>query len=469
MSMSLNNIEEHQSFNTDSDSDALSVSSDEFDYQADNLELAGEILKSQYAIIKKIGKGSYANVWLAYDIMSNNYVAIKVQHPDNFKEGMEEISFLKKIRIYKCEYINNLLEAFVEVRKESTLEQSSTNKKEKKKYICMVFEVLAGNLYDIIRQGRFTKGLPLNTVKSVIYQLLLGLDVMHNKLEAYHADLKPENILIKGVDKKNQEIINAYSNLNFAAEYTQMKQEVLKLKNVDPANKAKVKKVLNSKIKNKIKVNIHNDFMQKLKNYIIDDSSSDEKDINSETDSNSDTDSEEYEDKIDIKYIQNCKIKITDFGSICYKGEEFEDDFGTRYYRAPEIILGHKYNKSCDVWSLGCVIFELLTGELLFNPKKDKENSRDIYHLYCIQQLCGKFSKKFLNKCEKKRQFFDKHGNIPNMKDINKCNFKDILTLEHKIKKEEIHELVDLLEKMLIYDPKKRITINECLNHSYFN
>jgi len=128
MSLSLKNIEEIHSYtDSDNDSDSLSVSSDEFDYQADNIEIAGEILKGQYAIIKKIGKGSYANVWLAYDIMSNSYVAIKVQHPDNFKEGVEEINFLRRIKPYRCEFINNLLDAFIEVRRE--------NKQKKKIYL----------------------------------------------------------------------------------------------------------------------------------------------------------------------------------------------------------------------------------------------------------------------------------------------------------------------------------------------
>ena len=57
------------------DSDDLTVSSDELDYQIDNIDLNKQILKSQYAIIKKIGKGSFANVWLAYDILNDNFVA----------------------------------------------------------------------------------------------------------------------------------------------------------------------------------------------------------------------------------------------------------------------------------------------------------------------------------------------------------------------------------------------------------
>jgi len=343
----------------------------------------------------------------------------------------------------------------------------------------MVCELLAGNLYDIIQEGTYAQGLPLATVRSISVQLFKGLNIMHNELKAYHADLKPENILIKGVSRKNQEIIDAYTNLDFQSEYKKNREEVLKLKNVDPQNKAKVKKVLTSKLKKRIKNKIHKDFMQKLENFILDDSSSsDEEEFSSDeevlsedeeevivlSDDDSENESEDsdddseisIEDKIDIQYIETCNIKISDFGSICYDGEEFEDDFGTRYYRAPEIILGHIYDKSCDIWSLGCVIFELLTGDLLFDPKKDKENNRDMQHLYWIQQLCGKFSKSFLNKCDKRKMFFDKKNNLPKIAEIQPWKLSQVLKENYNLEGPEIDKIIDLLDKMLIPEPKKK-------------
>jgi serine/threonine-protein kinase SRPK3 len=460
---------------TDYESDSLSVSSDEFDYQIDNIDLDGEVLKSQYAIIKKIGKGSYANVWLAYDITNNKYVAIKVQHPDNYTEGFEEMQFLRKIRLYKCKYINNLLEGFVEIRRDHDNDK-------KKKYICMVFELLAGNLYDIIQDGTFSKGLPINIVKNMTKQLLIGLDIMHNKMEAYHADLKPENILLKGIDLKNTAIIAAYESLDFSSKYKEMRLEVLKLKNVDPSNKNKVKKVLTSKLKNKIKKQIHINFMEKIKDFVIDESESDSEEDsenddrcsldsynNEESDDDSSSDSD-IEEKIDTQFILNPIVKLTDFGSVCYKDDEFEDEFGTRYYRAPEIILGHEYDSSCDVWSLACVMFELLTGDLLFDPIKDKNISRDQYHLQIIQSICGKYSKGFLGRCENKSLYFNKNNKLKCFENIESLNLlDDILINKYNFKKEEIEDMTDLLIQMLNYDPRKRITIKECIGHKWFS
>ena len=508
MDLNLKEIEEIHSFKTESDSDSesnldsLSVSSDEFDFQADNIEIAGEVIKGQYAIIKKIGKGSYANVWLAYDITNNRYVAIKVQHPDNYKEGVEEITFLRNIRQYNCQYINNLYEAFIEIRKENN---------QKKKYICMVGEILAGNLYDVIKERQYDEGLPINIVKSITKQMFEGIKVIHKKVNAYHADLKPENILIKGVSNKNQEIIDLYNRLNFAEEYKTKRDEFLTLKKIDLTNKQKIKKMLTPKIKSKIKSRIHKKFMEKIQDYISDDSSDEEdeysnsdiedditsdsdnmsnvikestnienkEDNDSDTEDNdsdiedndSDSDDDDDEDcvqKIDDKYILNCEIKITDFGSICYDGEEFEDDFGTRYYRAPEIILGHKYDKSCDIWSLACVIYELLTGDLLFDPKKDKEYNRDMQHICLIEKICGKFPKDFIKKCEKRSEFFDKKGKLPKIKELeDECNLEKLMEDNFELN-EDIINLTDLLKKMLNPEPNKRINIDDCLKHPFF-
>ena len=451
-------------------SDSVSVSSDEYDYQADNINIQGEILKGQYAIIKRIGKGSYATVWMAYDFNNNNIVAIKIQHPDNYQEGKDEIKFLKKVKIYKSLYINNLLNDFIEER-------------DNNKYICMVFELLAGNLYDIIKKKKYKNGLNINIVKNITHQIMIGLDIIHNHINAYHADIKPENILVEGISINNKEIYNAYLSADFKSKYNIKKNEFIKNKNIDVKNKSKLKKLFSSKIKNKIKLQIHTDILNELKKSFIlesdynsdsdldsDDSDSDSDDDDSDS---GDDDSDSGDDEIDIedKYIQDCKVRITDFGSICYEENEFEDDFGTRYYRAPEIILGHDYNYKCDIWALGCLIFEILTGDILFNPNKDVNISRDMYHIISIQELCGNFSRNFINSCEKKKMFFDNKGKLKNASLINNISITDKLNnkLKEKYDLNEIKTLVDLLNQMLLYDPNKRIDIKTCLNHKWFD
>jgi serine/threonine protein kinase len=63
------------------------------------------------------------------------------------------------------------------------------------------------------------------------------------------------------------------------------------------------------------------------------------------------------------------RVKLADFGNACWVHEHFTSDIQTRQYRAPEVILGAKYAPSVDMWSMGCMAFELATGDLLFEPK----------------------------------------------------------------------------------------------------
>lgn len=66
------------------------------------------------------------------------------------------------------------------------------------------------------------------------------------------------------------------------------------------------------------------------------------------------------------------KIKIADLGNACWTHYHFATEIQTRQYRGPEVILGSKYNTTADLWSLACMTFEMLTGDLLFNPKRDQ-------------------------------------------------------------------------------------------------
>jgi serine/threonine-protein kinase SRPK3 len=64
------------------------------------------------------------------------------------------------------------------------------------------------------------------------------------------------------------------------------------------------------------------------------------------------------------------KVKIADLGNACWKHHHFSTLIQTRQYRSPEVILGQTYNESADIWSLACMMYEVLTGDLLFQPKK---------------------------------------------------------------------------------------------------
>jgi serine/threonine-protein kinase PRP4 len=70
----------------------------------------------------------------------------------------------------------------------------------------------------------------------------------------------------------------------------------------------------------------------------------------------------------------NKTVKICDFGT-AFKIEEYTpiELLASRYYRAPEVIIGYYYDTSIDVWAIACTLFELYTGKFLFPGKDNNE------------------------------------------------------------------------------------------------
>ena len=66
-----------------------------------------------------------------------------------------------------------------------------------------------------------------------------------------------------------------------------------------------------------------------------------------------------------IKSYSRCEVKVIDFGSSCFIHDHLSSYVQSRSYRAPEVILGCRYDYKIDMWSLGCILAELYTGYVL--------------------------------------------------------------------------------------------------------
>ena len=155
----------------------------------------------------------------------------------------------------------------------------------------------------------------------------------------------------------------------------------------------------------------------------------------------------------------DCTMKLADFGLARSVAQDdlgvppiVSDYIATRWYRAPEILLGSQvYTKAVDLWSSGCILGEILIEQVMF-PGKSSLNQMEL-----IIELLGRPSKIDLEKMEVS------YGNnlVDNLK--SKKN-KSITYLFNNCDP----EAVDLLRKLLVYNPKKRITVEKALKHSYF-
>ena len=96
-------------------------------------------------------------------------------------------------------------------------------------------------------------------------------------------------------------------------------------------------------------------------------------------------------EEIDVKAIKEMqfKVKMVDMGNACYIDEHFSDIIQTRQYRSPEVIFRGDYDQSADMWSLACTVFELVTGDYLFEPKKGRTFTKNEDHLALITELLG--------------------------------------------------------------------------------
>ncbi|KAF1364471.1 kinase-like protein, partial [Lizonia empirigonia] len=180
------------------------------------------------------------------------------------------------------------------------------------------------------------------------------------------------------------------------------------------------------------------------------------------------------------KVLLDPEIRLIDFGSATFNDEYHSSVVSTRHYRAPEIILNLGWSFPCDIWSIGCILVEFFTGDALFQTHDNLE------HLAMMEAVCGgKIDRDIVRAVYKQdrsnsrnsansaaRYFKNYKLDYPN-NDINKASKKYVKAMK------KLHETIpghtdfnkqflDLLRRIFVYDPKKRITAKEALQHPWF-
>ncbi|KAH8871670.1 Dual specificity tyrosine-phosphorylation-regulated kinase 2 isoform 1 [Schistosoma japonicum] len=256
------------------------------DAQGSYILIPNDHLAYRYEVLKPLGKGSFGHVVHAVDHCTKQQVAIKIVKSEArfTRQAVEEIRILKALNGQQSdgEYnVVHLMDHFIF-----------------RGHVCMVFELLYINLYELICRNNF-KGFSQSLVRKLTYGILCCLELLYRN-KVIHCDLKPENILLRRPGKS--------------------------------------------------------------------------------------------------------KIKVIDFGSSCFINECPYNYIQSRFYRAPEIILGLPYGTAIDMWSLGCILAEFITGEPLF-PGEDAFDQ-----LACIMEILGIPPMQMIKKGSQSRHYFNSNG-----------------------------------------------------------
>ncbi|NWH20868.1 MK09 kinase, partial [Grus americana] len=159
----------------------------------------------------------------------------------------------------------------------------------------------------------------------------------------------------------------------------------------------------------------------------------------------------------------DCTLKILDFGLARTACTNFmmTPYVVTRYYRAPEVILGMGYKENVDIWSVGCIMGELVKGCVIFQGTDHIDQWNKV-----IEQL-GTPSADFMKKLQPTvRNYVENRPKYPGIKFEEL--FPDwIFPSESDRDKLKTSQARDLLSKMLVVDPDKRISVDEALRHPY--
>ncbi|KAE9551522.1 hypothetical protein FO519_005269 [Halicephalobus sp. NKZ332] len=162
------------------------------------------------------------------------------------------------------------------------------------------------------------------------------------------------------------------------------------------------------------------------------------------------------------KKVKNAQVRLIDLGSATFDNEHHSLIVSTRHYRAPEVILELGWEQPCDVWSIGCIMYELYTGRTLFQTHENRE------HLAMMERILGTIPYRMGRKT--KTHYFE-HGKL-------KVSERDTTYVRENCKplrremmsnEREHIRLFDLIEQMLDYEPTSRITLGEALKHDYFD
>ena len=401
---------------SDSDSDGSLSSDDEEEVSKD---IIYKLFNNRYISLKYLGKGTFCRTWLMYDILDDKCVAMKMFLPKYYEDSKNELKINNLLT--SNEYIVKLIDNFIV--------EGST---------CLIYELLGLTLLDL---SDYYERIPLNLVKKILIELFKGIDELH-KQNIIHCDLKPENIMITQLEPSIQYIVDLIDSLLLKDKYCKMIEDNL------PDTYNEFDKTKKKNVKRKIKKRCIPILIDYIKESL---------DLTSEVSI-----------PCFILNEENIKCKLIDLGNSEVLGINNEDEIMIRSYRPPENIMNNFYNEKADIWTIGCIAYELITGEYLFDIDRDLcDTDKDKQHLHKMYEVLGKIPKDMALDCEYADELFDNQGRILNLKKCDYTSLDEIFKNEFNFSEKNSKESSDFLKHLLDYNIKQRYSSTDALNDTY--
>ncbi|KAJ1303869.1 hypothetical protein OPQ81_008287 [Rhizoctonia solani] len=303
----------------------------------------------RFVIMRKLGWGLYSSVWLAHDRKEVRPVAIKILTC----EATRALESQKSDEICILEKIASTDREHEGSRHTLMFYETFDITGPHGLHRCIVTEPLGCNIAHLQKEAEY-QPLDLQVVKTITRQVLLGLDYLHNSCGIIHTDLTFDNIMFRP-DK-----------LTFCVAAS-LTSEPSRAYCFDTSKPPSVVPIVSQSIR------ICGPPL------------------------------EPGEVRLDAA--------IVDFGRAHWADRHFHEHIQPPALRAPEVNLGYPWDGSVDVWNLGCLIMELLTACWLFETFKMEEWDREEDHLVRVTQtLEEQFPLDFLEKCERRNQYFKEDG-----------------------------------------------------------
>uniref|UniRef100_A0A8C3A3H3 non-specific serine/threonine protein kinase n=1 Tax=Cyclopterus lumpus TaxID=8103 RepID=A0A8C3A3H3_CYCLU len=431
----------------------------------------GDLFNGRYHVVRKLGWGHFSTVWLCWDLQRKRFVALKVvkSAPHYTETAVDEIKLLRCVR--DSDPSDPYRETIVQLIDDFKI--SGVNGI----HVCMVLEVLGHQLLKWIIKSNYM-GLPLICVKTIIRQVLQGLDYLHTKCKIIHTDLKPENILLD-VDEVYIRRLAAEATVwqragapppsgssgeDQPCDWSERQCDHLELGAVEQEEEDEEESKESTETVGGetgghpgTVIYYHNILLQYyllivLHNYCSMFSASDF-----------------VLSPLDPQNAHKLRVKIADLGNACWVHKHFTEDIQTRQYRALEVLIGAEYGPPADIWSTACMAFELATGDYMFEPHSGEDYTRDEDHIAHVIELLGSIPLPFALSGRYSREYFNRKGELRHISSLKPWGLFEVLLEKYEWPLDQAAQFSDFLLTMLELQPERRATAAQCLQHAWLH